>query len=768
VWSNATVSYFTDQGALSPILNNTQADAFVAAAITPWTMAAGVGLTVSQAGHLAEDVNGGNIQGEFGVITGPADITPSATGTPLGIVYDYDGTVTDALLGVGAGSLAECFYNAVYGGPDNFSASGNILHAVAIINGVCAATSSQLPDVQYRLLRVLGHIFGLAWSQANDNVLTHNPYPTSADYAGFPVMHFMDPVNCIPISICYGGVFEGALGNYKTSPAMDDVTALARLYSAAGGNSQATGRIWGNVYFTDSSGRAAQQMQGVNVVARLMVGGAPSRQYVVTSVSGFEFVGNAGNIITGYDDPSGLPFNRFGSGDTAVEGFYDLGQLTIPTGQTIAQYQLSVEPIDPNWSWGVEPYGPTQVAPSGSFAPMVVTIQNGSNVEDDILMLGSEVAETHPGSGSSYTNPALLPQGGGWASWISGYGSSDFFSFNVQANRTASIAVTALDERGAPSESKLLPIIGIWELGDESGNPAPASTPAAFNTSHLAMSRLDAEFTVAEAYKVGVADYRGDGRPDYAYQGSVLYSDSIMPARLSLGGGVTTLTGIGFRPGLQVDNGVSSGLVLSQSATQLQISLPSAVVDGAATVEVTDPATGSYSQMVGALTYGAAASDLLRLLLGGSQTSPVGAQAPSPIRMRAVASDGITPVNGATVAWAATNGVQLSTCGGAAGCSVLTDGAGEASTWATPTAIGTAAITAALAPAAYQPPQTQQATLVGTASTLDLAALAPTRSLAQGITLSVPLTVEALDMGAPLSGVGIKFTVSNGTASLSP
>ncbi len=398
-------------------------------------------------------------------------------------------------------------------------------------------------------------------------------------------------------------------------------------------------------------------MQGVNVVARLMVSGAPSRQYVVTSVSGFDFAGNAGNIITGYLDAERLAFQplwlqrHFGRGLLRSWPTYD------PHGPDHRAISAKRGSLDPTWSWGVEPYGPTQVAPSGSFPPLVVTIQNGSNVENDILMLGSEIAETHPGSGSTYADPAALPQGGGWDSWISGYGSADFFEFIVQANRTASVAVTALDETGAPTESKLLPIIGIWELADETGNPAPAATPSAFNSSTFAVSRLDAQFTVSEAYKVGIADYRGDGRPDYAYRASLLYSDTITPARLSLAGGVTTLQGIGFRPGLQVDNGISSGQVLSQSATQLQISLPSAAIDGMATVEVTDPSTGSFSQMQGALTYGAAATDLLQLLQGASQSSPIGAQAPSLIRVRAVASDAVTPVSGATIAWSATNGV---------------------------------------------------------------------------------------------------------------
>src|ERR1035437_3581596 len=149
VWANGSVQYFTDQGDLSPILPGAQADSFVATAFSAWTGISSVALTASQGGHLAEDVNGSNIETDgYGTITVPADLTPSATGTPVGIAYDYDGTVTNAILGEGAGDLEDCFTNAVYGGPDNFSTGGNIVHALVVINGVCAATSAQLPDVQ--------------------------------------------------------------------------------------------------------------------------------------------------------------------------------------------------------------------------------------------------------------------------------------------------------------------------------------------------------------------------------------------------------------------------------------------------------------------------------------------------------------------------------------------------------------------------------------------------------------------------------------------
>ena len=758
IWANGVVPYFTDQGDLSPILTNAQADTLVAGAFSAWTSISGVALTASQGGHLAEDVNGSNITVDAtGTITAPADITSSATGTPVGIVYDFDGTVTNALLGQGAGDPADCFTNAVYGGPDNFSAAGNLAHALVVINGVCATTNAQLPDVQYRLVRVLGRILGLGWSQANLNVLTHHPAATSADFAGFPVMHLTDPINCVPISVCYPNA---------AVPKMDDSNALARLYPA-GVSPQPEGRIYGSVYFTDTSGNAAQPMQGVNVVARLMVSNQPSRQYVVTSVSGFAFRGNAGNIIDGYLDANGLRYDRWGSNDPSVEGFFDLGQLTIPTGQTTAQYQLSVEGLDANWSMGVEPYAPTQVTPSGSFAPVVVTVSNGSNAERDILMLQDAIAQTHPGSGSTYASPAALPAGGGWGSWISGYGGGDWFEFRAQANRTASVSVTALDEAGQPTETKLQPVIGIWQLSDQSGNPAPASTPSAFNTTTWGMSRLDAQFGLADTYRVGVADFRGDGRPDYFYHASLLYSDTVTPARLSLAGGVTTLNGTGFKPGLQVSAAGNNGSTLSASASQIQVAIPSGTQDGTATILVTDPASGAFSQMTGALTYGALATDRLLLLQGAEPATPVGSAAANPIRVRAVAADGVTPVSGATIAWSATNGLHFSACSGAPSCSVLTDEAGESSSGVTPTATGTSTITIALAPASYSPPQSQQATVVGASTTLDLVAVIPTRWVGQGATLAVPLAVEALDLGVPQVNVAVNFAVTKGTASLS-
>jgi hypothetical protein len=380
-WNQGVVSYYTDRGNLSPALPAVSADAFVADAFSRWSSISTAAVSTVQAGHLAEDVSGANVSAGGGTITLPADILPSAKNFPVAIVYDADGAVTDALLGQGAGSASSCFSNAAYGGVDSFSTDAHLQHALVILNGVCAQTSAQLPDVEYRLVRVLGRVLGLDWSQMNVNIFTRSPVPTPADYAGLTIMHALDPINCVPISLCYPNADQ---------PAMDDRAALSRLYPVTAQNQAAfpgkqlffenRARIHGSVYFADSNGQPAQPMQGVNVVARWIdpATGLPSRTYGAASVSGFLFRGNAGNAATGFNDSTGQALDRFGSDDPAVEGFFDLAGLEIPNGASSAQYQLSVEALDPLWSQPVGPYGPSQVEPSGSFQPLVVTISAGA------------------------------------------------------------------------------------------------------------------------------------------------------------------------------------------------------------------------------------------------------------------------------------------------------------------------------------------------------------------------------------------------------
>ena len=770
VWPNGQINYYTDQGDLSTVLPNAAADQFVAAAFAVWTSPSTAAITVSQAGHLAEDVTGTNLTiNSTGTITAPLDIASSATGTPVGIVYDLDGSVTNALLGSGAGDASECFWNAVFGGADNFSTDAGIQHALVVINGQCAQQSSQFTDVQYRLVRVLGRVLGVGYSQLNLNVITGNPPATPADLAGFPIMHFLDEISCVPITACLPNPLQLA---------PDDVSAVSRLYPVTAQNlpnfpngnifSSTTGRIHGSVWFTDFFGQATTAMQGVNVVARWIdpTTGNPSRSVAASSLSGFLFTGNAGNPITGFNDALGVPFNQWGSTDQNIEGFFDLSGLEFPGGATSGTFQLSVESLDLLWSEGVGPYTPWQVASSGMAKPTLLTVSPGQDVAQDILMIGSAQPLPLWAASETWTAPAPIPPGGDWEGSLNPYGEAAYFSLPAQPNRTLSIAVTALDEKQSPSEVKAQPVIGIWNSTDPQGTPPPAFTSSPFNTGFSAVSRLDAQILGPATFLIGISDVRGDGRPDYRYHAQVLYGDSVTPSRVGTAGSPVTIHGYGFHQGLTVFSGTVPVPILAFGADYLLLAAP-AQADGAQSFTVSDPATGAFSTMTNVLTYGAAPTDAIVLLLGSNPLTPVGTQATNPVVVRILSSDGVTPVAGASIGWSASNAAGLSLCGGASSCSTAADDSGFGLTWVTPAATGSSSITATLAPGVYSPPQSVQATLVASSSAQDIGVLSPYVYVLQGSTLNLPVTARVVTTGTPQSGVTVNFLLDQGTAVLS-
>ena len=770
-WSQGIVNYYTDPGDLSPILPQAAADALVASALSRWTLIPTAAIAANHAGNLAEDVNSSNVYvNSDGSITMPGDILPNATSKPLAIVYDLDGSVTDALLGQGAGGTSYCFTNAVFGGdPDNLNTDAHIAHALIIMNGNCAQNAAQLPDVQYRLVRVLGRALGLDWSQANINVITRNPPPTSGDYAGFPVMHALDSGTCVPISKCYSNADQ---------PKTDDQAAVSRLYPVTTQNisgfpgkqilADNSVRIHGSVFFTDSAGQKSQPMQGANVVARWIdpTTGQPSGMYTASCVSGFLFRGYAGNPVTGFADGLGNSYDRFGSDDATVEGFFDLGGLPIPDGSNAAQYQLTVEALDPLWSETVGPYEPWQVKPSGTMQPITVTVSKGGDVQQDILMAGSSVSAEDWFASTDFVNPAALPASGNWVGKLNSYGETEYFRFTGQANRTLSVQVTALNETSAATESKALPVIGIWALADPPGTPPPSFTPMAFNTLTFGMTQLNSTLLAPTDFRIGIADFRGDGRPDYSYQARVFYGDSVTPARASVRGGTpVAIGGFGFGTAATAKVGSASATVVSVSPNQIMALAPAAP-DGVATLNLADPTGMLSSTMTNVLTYGAGPNDAIRLLNGTNPNVPVGTQAPNPFRVQVTDSSGLIPIDGASVAFSATPAVGFSACGGLSSCTILTDETGEAGTWVTVLSNSTVTLTAKLAPASYPAPKLVQATVPVKQSALDIAVMAPYQFIAQGATLDIPMSARVVSNGNGVGGKAVNFQVVKGSGTL--
>jgi len=51
----------------------------------------------------------------------------------------------------------------------------------------------------------------------------------------------------------------------------------------------------------------------------------------------------------------------------------------------------------------------------------------------------------------------------------------------------------------------------------------------AFNTFNFGMTRLDAVLLATANFRLGISDYRGDGRPDFRYRARVFYGDRVIP-----------------------------------------------------------------------------------------------------------------------------------------------------------------------------------------------------------------------------------------------
>jgi hypothetical protein len=311
-------------------------------------------------------------------------------------------------------------------------------------------------------------------------------------------------------------------------------------------------------------------------------------------------------------------------------------------------------------------------------------------------------------------------------------------------------------------------VIGLWALSDPGTFPAPANSPSAFNTFVPGLTQLNAVFFQGGAFRLGLFDLRGDGRPDYRYHARVFYGDNVSPARVGVSGGTPiTIQGLGFHKNLRVSLGGTNAPVIAVTPNQALFA-PPPKPDGIQDLVLTDAATGASSTMTGVITYGAGPNDLLKLIAGANPTTPVGGQAPNPMIVQVTAPDGLTPVVGASVVFTSNASVAFAACSGATTCTVPTDQSGRASTYMIPVATGVNTVTAALAPASYNPAQQVQTTLFAAVAPLSLSLASPNIWAAQGATLDVPIAVRALSNGSPMANQVISYSLSKGTGTLNP
>jgi hypothetical protein len=550
----------------------------------------------------------------------------------------------------------------------------------------------------------------------------------------------------------------------------DDIAALDMLYFIPQ-NEAPTGKTDTLYQAQEFSGKllfpTGQGMEGVNVVARRLhqYWNVPEAWQSVSSVSGFRFVGSNGNPVSG---PAASTAETSGTTNQQYEGYYDIRRVPMLDGNWQDVY-LDTEPINPLYTgqYAVGPYVGNQVEPSGAdanYLQEVVGPYRMVSVNLTTLQAAASCVTTLDGVEAV---PAAIAVPGWWTGLLCAYAHTAWSALSVKANRSFTIEVTAEDEQGFATTAKAMPVIGVWNATDATGTlPTVAAAPEAFNGEALGMTSLTVQNTQPNVLRIVVADQRGDGRPDYAYQSRVLYADSIAPANVDATGDVVTITGTGFRAGNVVTiNGIAA-TVSSWTATSIVAAVPSSRALGfnsahSADVTVTDLSTGGATVMTGALNY-AAPAPTLNLLSAPSGTVFVGGTAATSFAVRALSGDGVTPIANQPIIFTAGGAaVKFNACG-ASSCTVLTDASGLASTTVTALAPGTITLSAA---SSYG---TETASFTAVAPVRTITPVVPVQYVAAGATVLWAPEVNLTDNSASVAGVTVNWQATSGGMLVSP
>jgi hypothetical protein len=764
-WAGGQLNYYVDQGPLSASVNNQQATAMVDAAAALWNAVPTAGVALTDMGSLSEDVNGANIAvgpadfavtgeqtNQLGAITAPADVAPSATGFPLGVIFDADGSVIDTIFGTGTAEENSCENNGIFFWLDNVNPDATIAHAIIVLNGLCATDADHLQMMSFQLERAFGRVLGLDYSQVNPGAQTNSE---TGGMDGWPVMQ------------PYTGLCGSSGGACIPDPAQlrwDDIAALNRNYPITAANltsfpgkqitASNTVSIQGTISF-----RSGMGMQGVNVVARpLDASGNPLYQYTVSAVSGASFSGNHGNPVTGWTDLNGNLLTMWGSNNVNLQGFFDLRGMPLPSGVTTADFQITFEAIDPVNILGssVGPYLDGSPEPSGSLLPIVLLSMAAGSAQTLTVNAADSAIGGYDDAIGSEAQPRILAPSGLWSGRLSQIGQTDWFTFSVRGGRTFTVVTEALDETGAPTNRKAMPALGIWDSFDPVGSAAVGSG-SGLNGLAIGESWLRVSASANDMVRLGITDERGDGRPDYLYQGWVLYADTVSPQRLPLSGGPIVIHGMGFRLTDTVLVGGQPALVTSISPNEITAIVPPSVdrITGSVDVEVDDaPIYYAAAVISGGISYDSGSSDALTLMSANEPAGTIPIGVPQPFSVIALGPN-LSPAGSISVIYTVTGGTATLGCSQPS-CPVTATGDGRATmnvmavddTWST--------VTASLTNGS-----TLRAEFMGGTPPV-LTSLSPMLSVAAGATVNWTAQALTLNNGMPRSGQSVAWQLGTG------
>lgn len=287
------VLFTPDKGDLG-LLSNSEAVQTTKDLFQLWEDVPTASITFNQDGQLPEDINGTNVLNFLNNISG--DLSP--------IIFDDDGSVTDAIFGIGASAVTIGFagHQLFFQTDDDdvgIIASGRAVMNGLFFDGLPNPSDLFLGDFRGTFAHEFGHFIGLVHSQINLENLNIN------DPSNVPRM--------FPVSI------EG-MGETLH---VDDLTSVSSLYPISSFENS-TSVISGRIFLPDG----ITQLQGANVIARSV---SNPKVVAVSSFSGFLHLDQSN------------PDNG-GSGDPALAGFYEI------RGLEPGDYIVSIEQVDPSFS----------------------------------------------------------------------------------------------------------------------------------------------------------------------------------------------------------------------------------------------------------------------------------------------------------------------------------------------------------------------------------------------------------------------------------